>query len=603
MAPRIAEGTLLEVQRANDIVDVVQEYLPLKRSGTSFVALCPFHTEKTPSFHVIPKKQMYYCFGCGKGGNVFGFVMAHDRLTFPEAVRVLAQKRGIRLAVESEASRAVEREREDLLKFNRWAAEFYHRRLLEAQDAARGLEYIRGRGLSQGTLARWWVGSAPATWDGLLRAGKSAGHPEALLEKAGLIQPRRNNPGYIDRFRDRVMFPIFDPQDRVVGFGGRVLPDTRENDAPKYLNTPETAVFHKGRLLYGLNFARQAAEAAGSLAVVEGYTDVIIAHQAGVENVVAPLGTALTREHVRELKRFAPRIVLVFDGDEAGQKASSRALDLVLEEDVAVRVATLTGGEDPCDCILKHGVEKFREAIAQARDLFSYRMTALASTEDLKTVDGRTRAIDAMLGNILLVRNGVRRDELLRELADAFKGDERVLRARLKELQTAPRYGAESEGGTTPAGSAGPISKDERLARELLGVILAEPRLIPEVRAVATSDRFPTKATRRLAEAVYRAFEEHGTLSAAELLTLVADGEDQALLLRIEEETGGRPEPAQERLAPLMGAWQRRQQEERLAVLKNEISEAARRGDDDARRKAQADYQALSVQLKKGTRP
>ena len=331
MAIFIPEDKVLEIKNAADIVDIISEVVHLKKSGKNFLGLCPFHSEKTPSFSVSPEKQIFYCFGCGVGGNIFSFLMKHDGLAFPEAARTLARRYGVDIPNKSLTVEQKKRitERESLLKINRHAMEYFYR-ALRSESGGNPLNYLKKRGFSQQIMDTFQIGYAPRGWDNLLNFFSKKGAPIALVEKSGLILPKKDKRGYYDRFRDRIIFPILDVNKAVIGFGGRVLDDS----LPKYLNSPETPVYNKSRSLYGLYTARDKCRATNTIFIVEGYLDLISLHQHGIENSVATLGTALTPEHVRLLTRYASRIILVYDSDEAGIRSARRCVDIFWKEHV-----------------------------------------------------------------------------------------------------------------------------------------------------------------------------------------------------------------------------------------------------------------------------
>jgi DNA primase len=421
---------------STDIVDLVSGYVRLKRSGRNFKGLCPFHEEKTPSFIVSPDRQTYKCFGCGEGGNAFLFLQALERLTFPEAVRELAERAGIRIETETEAPREAKR-REEALAALRFASEHFQRQL-RSPGGRRALEYLRGRGMTDDTIDAFALGFAPDSWDSLVRAARAEGIGADALEHAGLVLPRRDGSHY-DRFRNRVVFTIRDPQGRVVGFGARALGD----EPPKYLNSPDSDLFRKGSILYGLREAKDALRDATEIAVGEGYTDVILAHQAGIPNVVATLGTALTPAHARLLRRFVERVVLVFDADDAGAKASERGVETLLEADLDVAVARLPAGVDPCDLIVAEGEEAMRRTLDSARDFFEFRLEReLASMGDASLHD-RARAGDRLLAVVRRVQSPLKRGLLIRRLAEALDIPEEPL---LVAVRDASRQGPRSFG-------------------------------------------------------------------------------------------------------------------------------------------------------------
>ncbi len=370
----IPEDVIQRIRERADIVEVVGSHLSLSKAGQNYKGLCPFHSEKTPSFTVSPSRQMFHCFGCGEGGNVFGFLMKIDGATFPAAVRTLGERYGIEVDPQpaSPAARQRTESRERLLILNRQAAEFFHRALVSDPNGQAARLYLEKRGMTPSTIEQFGLGYAPAGWDLTLSALTKAGSKIEDLALAGLVVPREQNsragqtaPGYYDRFRGRVMFPIRDLQKRVIGFGGRILDDGQ----PKYLNSPETPLFSKSRTLYALDVAREGISQSEEMVLVEGYFDAIALHQAGLTNVAATLGTALTSEHIELIRRFTHRIVLVFDPDTAGVRAALRSMDLFLDSGLTVRVVSLPAGEDPDTFVRGQGLDSFKALIQRAPSL------------------------------------------------------------------------------------------------------------------------------------------------------------------------------------------------------------------------------------------
>ncbi|HHC73183.1 MAG TPA: DNA primase [Thiotrichales bacterium] len=388
MAGRIPQTFIEELLSRVDIVDVIERFVPLKRAGREYVACCPFHDEKTPSFTVSPAKQFYHCFGCGAHGSALGFLMEYNRLEFPEAVEELASSVGLEVPREKGDVRREEKSR-SLLEVLEEAAEFYRRQFREHPDGPRAAAYLKGRGLSGETAARFALGFAPPGWENLAASlGRDPGRRRLLLE-AGLLKQKEGG-GVYDRFRDRIIFPIRDPRGRVVGFGGRLL----EGEGPKYLNTPETAVFHKGRTLYGLHEMRQARGKFGQVVVVEGYMDVIALAQHGIGYAVATLGTATTAEHLERLYRTVPRVVFCFDGDRAGREAAWRALEQALPLMRDGREAAflfLPQGEDPDTLVRAEGAEAFEARLEGAEPLSDYLVRHLLEEAGGDSVDSRAR--------------------------------------------------------------------------------------------------------------------------------------------------------------------------------------------------------------------
>lgn len=376
---RYKQSSINEVSRRNDLAEVVSSYVQLKRNGTSHVGLCPFHKEKTPSFHVDDDKQLFYCFGCGVGGTVFDFIMRAENLDFADSVRYLAQRAGVTL--EEEQDRGGQHEenaniRKRLLELNRLAARHFYENLLKP-DAKIAHDYINRRGLDRKTAIKFGVGYAPDTWSDLLDAMRAKGYTDDELVLGGLAV--KNDKGRVyDKFRNRLMFPIIDVRGNVIAFGGRTLGD----DQAKYMNSPETPVFHKGRNLFALNLAKQVGMKEG-IVLVEGYMDVISLYQRGICNVVAGLGTALTEEQARLLRRYAACVYVCYDSDEAGQKAAQKAIGLLRDANNAVKVISFTGAKDPDEFILKKGPESFRALLKEARESVEYQLLRLRQRYDI----------------------------------------------------------------------------------------------------------------------------------------------------------------------------------------------------------------------------
>ncbi len=426
---RIPQQFIDELMSRVDIVDVIDERVSLKKQGKDYMACCPFHTEKTPSFSVSPQKQFYYCFGCGAHGTAIGFLMDYAHMEFPEAVEELAARVGMDVPREggSEAPGDDERSREQsaLYAILERANEYFRRQLREHPEARRAVEYLKGRGLSGEVAAAFQMGFAPPGWDNLLRA---LGHDAAqrrLLAGAGLIVEKGPDRAY-DRFRDRIMFPIHDRRGRVVGFGGRVLGD----ETPKYLNSPETAVFHKGRELYGLYQARRANVRLERLLVVEGYMDVVALAQFGIPYAAATLGTAATTEHVERLFRTAANVVFCFDGDTAGRAAAWRALENALpalHDGRAAAFMFLPEGEDPDSLVRREGREGFEARLRQARPLTDFLFEHLLEQADTRSVEGRARLVDLARPLLGRLPAGALHELAIKRLAELSGLDEREL--------------------------------------------------------------------------------------------------------------------------------------------------------------------------------
>ena len=482
--PRYPETTLAAIKNAVDIVALVGESLPLHRVGSKFKALCPFHDDHKPSLELNPERQSYKCWSCGAGGDVFDFVMEYEKLEFPEALRMLADRAGITLEASSAVADGDPKgpSKTELLAACDWANNEYIQGLSHSEPA---LDYLERRGLNVESVERFRIGYAPGERGWLVSRAKRAGFPRSVLEKAGLIAVSEDAPGNVrERFRGRLMFPIHDFKGRAVGFGGRILPEAERilaaagKSAPKYLNSPETPIFQKRKLLYAADLARTAAREAGWIAVAEGYTDVIVAHQVGLRNVVGTLGTALGDDHVVALRRLADRIVLVFDGDSAGQNAADRSLELFLGHEVDVRVLTLPDNLDPADFLLKEGAAAFRSLVEHAVDPLAFAMSRAESRFDCSSLEGTRLAAEWVLGILAKVpsanRQGmdVKVDKAVDTLATRLRVPVSTLRNRLGQVRRAERAAAltrnarKYSNASVPAGAGfpTPYNQDETSA-------------------------------------------------------------------------------------------------------------------------------------------
>ncbi|MCQ9208097.1 MAG: DNA primase [Omnitrophica bacterium] len=414
------DNVIDQIRDKCNIAEIVSQYIPLKRAGRNFRALCPFHQEKTPSFTVSPDKGIFHCFGCGAGGNVFNFIMKHEGLEFPQVVRMLAEKTNVALPRSSMFVRE-QKESRDLFQINELACTFYQANLKE-QKGRPALEYLKKRTFPAKNIIAFRLGFALSD-NGLLKFMRTKGVGEGLLEKAGLIL-RKEDRFYYDRFKQRIIFPIFDVRNRIIAFGARVLDNSH---SPKYMNSPETPIYIKGNHLYGLNFAKEEIKKQDFCLIVEGYIDLLIVYQHGISNVVASLGTALTSQQIRQLRRYTHNVVMVFDSDQAGELASLRSLDLLIEEDTNVRIVSLPSNEDPDSFLRKFGKESFQEKIKQASDLFDYKLNLLTQKYKLDTVEGKVGIAKEMLPTIRRVQNAIRRSGYVKRLAEEFSRGEKSL--------------------------------------------------------------------------------------------------------------------------------------------------------------------------------
>ena len=404
-----------ELVARNPIEDVVGHYVTLKRSGSNLFGLCPFHGEKTASFSVAPDKGIYYCFGCHKGGGVINFMMELEGLSYPDAVRNLAARVGMEVP-EDEQYQSRYRQQERLWALHKEAARFFHSQLY-APIGKTALEYAFGRGMSKSILTTFGVGYAPDSWDSLTKAMKAKGYTEEELKESGLVTVSQKNGNIFDRFRDRLMFPIIDVRGNVIGFGGRIIKN--DPNAAKYLNSPETLIFNKRKNLFGLNLAKKSK--AGSLILVEGNIDVVTLHQYGFDNAIASLGTSLTEEQAALMTRYAEQVILIYDGDKAGQNATQRAIPILEKAGLQVKVLQLKDAKDPDEFLKKFGADKFKLLLEGSSNRVEYQLNAIARKYDIREDDQRVKFIDEAAAFISTLSNAVQREVYGHRVADAAK--------------------------------------------------------------------------------------------------------------------------------------------------------------------------------------
>ncbi|MDY6905389.1 MAG: DNA primase [Thermodesulfobacteriota bacterium] len=479
MAFQIPDDKIADIRNTADIVDIVSEAVLLKKSGRNYLGLCPFHSEKTPSFTVSPDKQIFHCFGCGEGGDVFNFLMKHQGLTFLETIKMLARRYGIELPSPrmSPAQKKAASEKEALYEVNQQAAAFFRSRLLAA-GGRRALEYLTKRGFSKDIIDEFQIGYAADQWEDLTGFFRQKQVPLAVVEKAGLIIAGKRG-GYYDRFRGRVIFPITDLAGRIIGFGGRVLDDA----LPKYLNSPETPVYNKSRSLYGLGRTKQACRRRGTVYIAEGYTDFLALYKSGVKNVVATLGTSLTEAHVRLLKGYANKVILVFDSDEAGIKAARRSIDVFnREKGLDPFILVLPGGHDPDSYMQTHGAEAFEELAGSAYSAMSFLMESAVQTHGL-SVEGRVRVVAEMAAPLARLDDAIARNLYAKELAERLGVEEAAVLERVRTAEQAkkskPAQGAGSDQAMAAAAAGNTVAPP--IERQIVAMMIHVPETIKEI--------------------------------------------------------------------------------------------------------------------------
>lgn len=585
---RFPQTFLDDLRRQADIVRVISDYVSLKKKGTNWMACCPFHQEKTPSFSVSPSKNIYYCFGCGKGGNVFSFVMEIERVGFPEAVKTVAEKAGVALPAMEEDKRfeARRREADAVVELNAWALEWWEQQLKDGEGphvrAAR--EYIEGRGLTEETRAHFRLGFAPDSWDALGTYLKKKGATAGEIERSGLVV-RKEQGGFYDRFRHRLIFPVMDTQGRPVAFGARAI---RAGDEPKYLNSPETAVYTKGRHLYGLNWSRDEIRKKKFAILVEGYLDLIVPYQFGIRNVVASLGTALTPEQVKLLGRFARKVVVNYDGDRAGLKAAMRAVEAFVAEEFEIKVLVLPDGSDPDEFLRAHGIEEYNKRRGEALPHIQFVLDQALRERSLRNPAQKAEAVEEVLPFIRVVRNPVQRREYFDMTMDALRVEDPALRRELWRSVNA--RGAETRSAEVKERVARaetvPPTEAEKLLLELL-VHDAELRrdFLPQVEEV-DYEGLPTETIFRALKSI----EEEGAEVSFETLGERTKDDpvaaDLVPLLLMGEAERAEGEAADEVLAKAEScliALRLMKVDQRLKELATEIAAAERAGDEERR--------------------
>ena len=514
------DDVIEEVRTRNDIVDVISQYVNLKKKGANYFGLCPFHNEKSPSFSVSPGKQMYYCFGCGAGGNVITFIMEYENYSFVEAVKYLADRAGITLPeVEySKEARAQADLKNTLLEINRLAGNYFYYQLKQSQGRV-GYEYFRNRGLSDETIRRFGLGYSLKTPDDLYRYMRSKGYGDGILKETGLFYIEER--GSRDKFWNRVMFPILDVNNRLIGFGGRVMGDGE----PKYLNSPETKLFDKSRNLYGLNFARTSRT--GYMLVCEGYMDVIAMHQAGFTNAVASLGTAFTSQHASLLKRYTDQAVLTYDSDGAGTRAALRAIPILKEAGISVKVLDMKPYKDPDEFMKNLGKEEFQKRIDSAVGSFMFEISVIRSQYNMQDPESKTAFYNAAARKLLEFPEKLERDAYTEAVAREYMIPQEDLKRLVSSL--GGQYGTGIR-ASDPERERKPRKEKEdgirRSQRLLLTWLIEKPELFDKIEGIIGPEDF---ADGLYKEAAAMVFEEHkkGNMNPAQILNHFIGGEEQ----------------------------------------------------------------------------
>jgi len=478
-----AGGLLEEIKSHIDIVEFISDYVALKKSGQNYKGLCPFHSEKTPSFMVSQAKQIFHCFGCAAGGDVVSFLMKHDNLPFGEALQYLAKKSGLKIT-DSAFEKSFSAKRQKILQVNEEAMKFYMRALRQSNTA---MAYLRQRGVSEDALTTFSIGYAPDQRNTLSLHLKKMGHSDSILMNAGLAVA--DGKGCRDWFRGRILFPICNMRNDIVAFGGRVM----DNALPKYINSPETEIFKKSETLYAINLSKDEIRKKGYALIVEGYLDAIMCHQHGFKNTVAPLGTALTSRHVHKLKSLTNRVVLVFDSDDAGVSAARRSLSILCETDIRAKVLLLPPGEDPDSFLRKTGSEPFRKSLSSAQSMIEFLLSSAKGE--------RIEVVREALAMIASMKDLLQADELVRELVDRSKINEAVMRRELEKM----RRKTHAQKRENPQHAAAPLNREELL---LLSALLSFPEKSHSVLSQLTLEDIRDETIRSLLLKIHKLGEK-----------------------------------------------------------------------------------------------
>jgi DNA primase len=512
----LSEEKVSEIRDRSSILEVVSDYVTLKKAGKNHRGLCPFHSEKTPSFMVNEEKQIFHCFGCGEGGDVFTFLMKVGHFSFPQAVEELAKRYGVKLP-SRELSTAQKKEmakRELLSQINQIASEYFHDLLTKRREGEEGRRYLSQRGINQEIIAEHRLGYSTDRWDGLVQYLQEKKVSLEMAWELGLIFPKKRE-GWYDAFRGRILFPIFDLHQRVVGFGGRVV---REGQ-PKYLNSPESSLYHKGEILYGLQVAKRYSTEKDCVIIVEGYFDLLTLHQYGWKNSVATLGTALTTQHIRILKRYTKNLITLFDADQAGIQATLRSLPLFLEEEVTGKMIALPKGEDPDGFLRKGNLEEFGKKVEQALPLVDFFFEWLMKTTDLKSVDGKVKVAKEGMALLGKIPDKIRRNFYIKALAERLDIQEsflyEILRSRRVESPTSPKEPSKAGEDLRKSSMDKTFPKSEEMVVRLM---VQHPEFILTLSNEGIFKEFENPILQRMAEALGDLYQRKGRLDLPEAL-------------------------------------------------------------------------------------
>ncbi len=543
MTALISEDKILEIKNAADIVDVISENVLLKKTGKNYIGLCPFHSEKTPSFTVSPQKQIFYCFGCAAGGNVFSFIMKRDGITFPEAARLLSRQYGIPVPLQKMSSAQKRRmsEREELLNANRQAMEFFHEALINPTVGKQAAAYLEKRAIKPEMVRMFKIGYAPEGWNNLVNFFIKKRMPLHTIEKAGLIVGRGKKSGFYDRFRSRIIFPIFNLNADIIGFGGRVMND----DMPKYMNSPETLIYNKSGSLYGLHLAKQYCREKEYAYIAEGYFDLLALHQNGIRNSVATLGTSLTPEHVQIIRGLVGKdgdVVLVFDSDDAGIKAALRSIGIFLNAGMNARVMVLPLGYDPDSYLLEFGKASFLNIAEKAQTIMSFLMDALIKRHGM-SVEGKIRVVTEMRETLMAIEDRVARSLYIKDLAERLGIEETAVLEKVRGISLRTHGRDERHNVLIRKGSGDDAEigypktdrqssfrgKWEKLELQIIEMMVQFPTILSEIERRKILDLFEDKRLRSIGQLILSQ-KDRWDASFTDLIDLIDEKEQKSIV-------------------------------------------------------------------------
>ncbi len=531
MSQLISQEKIAEIQQASDIVQIISEHVALKNTGKNYIGLCPFHNEKTPSFTVNQERQFYKCFGCGEAGTVFTFLMKVNGMKFPEVATLLANRANIVLpksSVKGKTNDVISRQ----IEINAYFADFYQKYLLNSKMAATTRRYITGRGINEEFVRKFRIGYAPDSWDASLKEAASQKFDVNDSENAGIILKRKSGKGYYDRFRNRLIFPIFNETGKAVGFGARALEDVQ----PKYVNSPESPIFNKRRILYGLDLAKNSIMKRGEAVLMEGYTDVVMAHQNGIDWAVGVMGTSLTGDHLKLLKMYCKQVVLVLDADAAGIKSADKSAGLLMESGFDVKIVQLPEGVDPCECIVSEGKAKFLNRVESASDFFDFKLNIAGKRGELSNVASKTKVFNDIISAAMKIPDNLKRNVQIKDIAEKIKIDESELRIHLSKINKNFARGAAAKTGFAEkaySGSAkfsGQDNADSRefrrkqaaclVEKELIRLMIYDNKFIPVVKSEIKLEHFSNGSLRTICKGLFETFDVKGCIAGGEVFSI-----------------------------------------------------------------------------------